>query len=275
MIRRKLGRGASLLGLLLVLAEAGYGQSTAQPQEITVFLKNGKIVRGMTTLSMFEGYFTVEEDAFNQTHIPYADIAQIVFGPISDATKVKVKKVNRDVPFTIKEKGYFGMIDFGFLMQNRSYLDYGLGGGVGVTLTMVNGYAFNPHVRVGLGVGLESYGYNSLSTAPVFLSLSGLVNKRRWSPYYFLNAGGSTAWVNQGGYGVNTYDTKGGLMLQPGVGYRYNVGKVGVSFGIGYKMQKARVRYRWEDWNTGNQMEIEVDERRTLRRLSMTVGVHF
>ena len=267
MIKRRVWRGIYLLGFLSVLAGGGYAQSTTEPQEITVFLKNGKVVKGMTTLSMFEGYLTVEEDAFNQTHLPYADIAQIVFGPVPESEKFRVKKARKNLPpFTIKEKGYFSMIDVGALVQNG-----GSGGGSGGSVTMVNGYAFNPYLRVGLGVGLESYGYANVTTVPLFLSLSGLMNQRRWSPFYFLNAGGSTAWLNEGGWGTN-YDVKGGPMVHPGLGYRCNLGKMGISFALGYKIQKAHVRYGWEDWNGDR---VEVDERRTLRRLTMTMGIHF
>ena len=271
MMARVVRRGGScLLLFLILLGSNGYAQSTTEPQEITVFLKNGKVVRGTTTLSMFEGYLTVEEDAFNQAHIPYTDIEQVVFGPVPDLKKARIKKVKKETPFTIKEKGYYSMIDFGALVQSSAYYDYGSG----ASLTMVNGYAFSPRLRAGIGVGLESYGYNNVNTVPLYLNLSGLINRRRWSPYYFLNAGASAAWISDGDVDGGTfYDTKGGLMLHPGLGYLYHVGRTALSFAVGYKMQKARVRYGWEDWSTGNR--VEVDERRTLRRLSITMGVHF
>ncbi len=217
----------------------------------------------------FEGHLTVEKDVFNQTHIPYADIEQIVFGPVPEPEKVRLKQRKKEIAFAIKEKGYFGMVDVGFLVRNGGYYSYE----PGVSITAINGHAFNPHVRVGLGLGVDSYGYNNMTTAPVFLSLSGLVNQRRWSPFYFLNAGGSFAWFRPDGFSDSSPSVNGGLMGHAGIGYRYNIGRTGVAFGVGYKIQKSRLRYGWSDWNTGNW--VEVDERRTLRRLSMTVGVHF
>ena len=266
MIRRAFRKGGWALGLLLLLTQAGYAQSSTQ-QEITVFLKNGKVVKGMTTLSMFEGHLTLEKDTFTQTHIPYADIQQIVFGPVPEPNKVRIKKESL---FTVKEEGYFGMIDIGFLLHGEGSYD-----GPGMSVTMVNGYALSPHLRLGLGVGVEGYGYSSVTTVPLFLSLSGLMNRRRWTPLYFVNVGSSVAWANS----VNNFstfnETKGGLMVHPGVGYRYNTGQMGVSLSLGYKVQKALLRYGWEDWNTGAGGTIEVEERQTLRRLSLTVGIHF
>ena len=270
MITKILRWSGGWLVFFLLLAGGSYAQTTTEPQEITVFLKNGKVVKGMTTLSMFEGYLTVEEDAFNQTHIPYADIEQIVFGQVPASMKVKTKKVRRETPFTIKDRGYFGMVDFGALVQNGGYYDYGSG----VSFTVVNGYAFTPHIRAGLGIGLESYGYNNVNTAPLFLNVSGLINKKRWSPYYFLNTGASAAWIDDSNNDRGTsHDTKGGLMIHPGVGYLYHMGRKAISFAVGYKVQKVQLRYSWDDWGTGNL--VEIDERRTLRRLSLTMGIHF
>ena len=276
MMKQGLRRIIVLLSLLVLLAKAGYAQSDTEPQEITVFLKNGKVVTGMTTLSMFEGFLTVEHDPLNQTHIPYADIEQIVFGELAAPKRVRIKKSRKELkPFTIKEKGYFSMIDFGALTGRGGYYDYGsgIGGSGGVSFTMVSGYSFNPYLRVGAGVGVESYGYSNVAVVPLFVSVSGLMNQRRWSPYYFLSAGGSAAaWLSGGGHWGAEYDVEGGMMLHPGLGYRCNLGKKGISFAVGYKIQKARLRYDWEEWNGDR---IEVDERRTLRRLTMTVGFHF
>ena len=265
------GRTVGLMLVLIILLGHMSGAQSSTQQEVTIFLKNGKVIKGKTTLSMFEGHLTLEEDTFAQTHIPYADIQQIVFGlvPKSERAKVKVKNKQDEIPFTIKDKGYFGMIDAGFLVQNDMYYN----DGPGVSISMVNGHAFTPHFRLGVGVGIDSYGYSNVTVAPLFISLSGLMNLRRFSPFYFLNAGSSLAWAN-GGEDFNTYhETKGGLMLHPGVGYRFNMGGTGVAFGLGYKIQRASLRYSRTDWNSGGL--LEVDEVRTFYRLSMTVGVHF
>ena len=274
MMTSVLRRGGGWLLFLLVLAGEGYAQADAEPQEITVFLKDGTVVQGMTTLSMFEGYLTVEHDAFNQTHVLYTDIEQVVFGKVSVLEREKIEKSRKKrKPFSIKERGYFSMIDLGILNQRGGHHpDYRVGGGRGPSITIVNGYALNPHLRLGVGVGLEGYGYNNVSTVPVFLSVSGLMNRRRWAPYYFLNAGGSAAaWMRGGGWGGN-YDVRGGAMVHPGLGYRYHLGKKALSFALGYKVQRARLRYDWDEWNG---VRVEVSERRTFRRLSITMGFHF
>ena len=255
-----------LLLLLIAMVEVGYAQTSTR-QEVTVLLKNGKIIKGMTTLSMFEGYLSLEQDALTQTHIPYTDIQQIVFGPVAGLEKVRVKKPRKSTSFVIKERGYFHVIDLGFLVQSGGYYEEN-----GVSITTIHGYTFNPHVKLGLGIGLDHYGYGNITAVPLFLSVQGLVNRKRWSPFYFLNAGGSAAWTDNNGFDRTDSHTSGGLMLHPGLGYRYTIGSTGLSFSLGYKTQKARLSYAFNDWNGGT---VEVDERRTLRRLSMSVSVHF
>ena len=262
-----------LLSLVATVVVPSYGQTETQ-QEITVYLKNGKIVQGMTTLSMFEGHLTVEQDEFNQTHIPYADIEQILFGAVPEPEKrrVKTKKPKKELPpFEVQEQGFFSTLELGTLVENSN--PYGYYNGFGISLATINGYTFNPHFELGVGVGIDSYGYGNISAAPFFLSVRGFMTRKRMAPFYFFNVGGSVVWINSHDSFFDYEKTDGGWMIQPGLGYRYGTGKVGVSFSIGYKMQQARLAYSWEDWNgTGR---VAVDEERTLYRFTMAIGVHF
>ncbi len=266
-----LRRGWILLLLLLTVTVVGYAQTSTQ-QEVTVFFKDGKVVKGMTTLSMFEGYLTLEADAFTQTHIAYADIRQIVFGPVGDIKRVKGRESKQKNAFTIEKRGFFHLIDIAVLVQNREYYGTYSGGGNGISIATTHGYTFNPYLMVGLGVGLDHYGYGNVTAAPLFVSVRGLMAQKRWSPMYFLNVGGGAAWGNDYFNSGTSRRTTGGIMIYPGLGYQCHVGKSAVLFNVGYKVQRARLSYSWEDWNGGT---IEVDERRTLRRLSLSMGVHF
>lgn len=258
-----------LLLLCMIVATAGYAQTETQ-QEMTVFLKNGKVVQGMTTLSMFEGYLTIEKDAFTQTHIAYADIRQIVFGPMGDTERVKLRKPRRGNSFTIEERGYFHVIEAALLRQGAGY--YYAGGRNGVSIATIHGYTFNPYLMVGLGVSLDHYGYGNVTAAPLFVSVRGLMLRNRWSPLYFLNAGGGAAWGNDYFYLGTNSRTTGGIMINPGLGYHWHIGRSAVLFSLGYKVQRARLSYSWEDWNGST---TEVNEKRTMRRLSLSMGVHF
>ena len=264
-------RGWYLLLLFFLAATVGYAQTSTQ-QEVTVFLKDGKVMKGMTTLSMFEGYLTLEKDAFTQTHIAYADIRQIVFGPVEDTKQVKVREPKQRNTFTIEDRGYFHVIDFAVLVQSTGYYGSYAGGGNGMSIATIHGYTFNPHLMVGLGVGLDHYGYGNVTAAPLFASVRGLMLQKRWSPMYFLNAGGGLAWGNDFFFNGTNGRTTGGMMVYPGLGYQWHVGRSAVLFNVGYKVQRARLSYSWEDWNGST---IEVDEKRILRRLSLSMGVHF
>ena len=264
-------RGWYLLLLLVLAATVGYAQTSTQ-QEVTVFLKDGKVMRGMTTLSMFEGYLTLEKDAFNQTHIAYADIRQIVFGPVADTEQVKVREPRQRNAFAIEERGYFHVIDFAVLLQSGGYYGYYPERSHGLSVATIHGYTFDPHLMVGLGVGLDHYGYGNITAAPLFASVRGILLRKRWSPMYFLNAGGGVAWGDDFFFNGTNGRTTGGIMVYPGLGYQWHIGRTAVLFNVGYKVQRARLSYSWEDWNGST---IEVDEKRTLRRLSLSMGVHF
>ena len=264
-------KGWCLLLLLTLAATAGYAQTSTQ-QEVTVFLKDGKVVQGMTTLSMFEGYLTLEVDEFTQTHIAYPDIRQIVFGPVGDIEGVKWREPKRRKPYTVQESGFFHLIEIATLRQSGGYYGPYSGGRNGKSISTIHGYTFNPYLMVGLGVSLDHYGYGNITAAPLFASVRGLMLQRRWSPLYFLNVGGGAAWGNDYFFNGSDSRTTGGIMIHPGLGYQWHIGQRALLFGIGYKVQRARLSYSWEDWDGST---VEVDERRTLRRLSLSIGFQF
>lgn len=252
---------------LLTLTAVSYAQTTTS-QEVTVFLKNGKVMRGQTTLSMFEGHLTLDQGPFDQVHVPYEDIRQIVFGVVSpkQAKQMRVRKPRKVIPFEVQERGFFRVVHLGFFPEGGNYV-----GETAVTASATYGYTFRPYFKLGLGIGLDHYGYGNITALPIFASVQGFLNKKRGAPFYFVNAGGSFAWVSTDQF-VEHYDTDGGLMIHPGIGYRYSTGKVGISFSVGYKVQYAALRYRWQDW--GGAM-IDVDEARLLRHPNLSLGVHF
>ena len=261
-----------LLLLFLLAATVGYAQTSTQ-QEVTVFLKDGKVIKGITTLSMFEGYLTLEADEFNQTHIAYADIRQIVFGPVGDIKRVPGRSPKQRKPFAIQERGFFHVIEIASLRQSGGYYGPYPGGRNGKSISTIHGYTFNPYLMVGLGVSLDHYGYGNITAAPLFASVRGLMLQRRWSPMYFLNVGGGGAWGGTDYFFNGTSSrTSGGLMIHPGLGYRWHIRQSAVLFSMGYKVQRARLSYSWEDWDGST---TEVNERRTLRRLSLSVGFQF
>ena len=267
-------RISCLLLLCLTITTVGYAQ-TSTPQEVTVFLKDGKILRGTTTLSMFEGYLTLDEGELNQIHVAYADIRQIVFGLVGDVERARGAPIRQRGSFTIQERGFFHAFDLAILLQNAAYSNYYYSGGNGVSIATVHGYTFNPYLMVGVGVGLDNYGYGNVKAAPLFASVRGLMTQRRWAPMYFLNVGGGPAWGNNsffGGMNGGSSRTTGGAMIHPGLGLQWHIGKSAVLFNLGYKVQRARLAYSWVDWDGST---IEIDEKRTLRRLSLSVGFQF
>ena len=248
-------------------------------QAVTVLLRNGKIVQGTMALSPFDGFLTLDLDTFSQTHIPYKKIDQVFFGTYTKAEVAELKSSIRyeavrervPLPFNIHEKGLYGAIDFGIITAGSDYVS----GSAGYMLHTRAGYTFCPLLSVGVGVGIDNYGYASPRVVPLYASVRGVIGKKRWTPYYSLDVGGGIAWMNNNEWGrdIQYQRSQGGFMMQAGLGYQWNLEKTSIQMGLNYKTQQTSFAYSFtDDWQGTT---FEVDEKRRLSRIGIVFGFTF
>jgi hypothetical protein len=248
-----------LIPLFALLLSAFF---TAHAQEVekeaAIYLKNGNVIRGRLVMSMFDNYMTVKTSETDHMEIGYDKIDRIVFG------KDVVKPKDTIPPFYLKP-GFMHMTEAGLIAGNNDN-----GEGTAYSISTVNGYRFNPYFGVGLGIGID--GYNRITMMPIFLSFRGNLKKSNVTPFYFLNAGYSAAWENDNLEWIEYDYVRGGFMLQPGLGYMFAFKNMAMYFNLGYKIQQSEIAYNFQNgWAT----PTEIQEERTRKRLTMSIGIAF
>lgn len=242
-----------ILGLLLI-----FKPLQAQETQVTVYLKNGKVLQGAIITSIFDEYLTLEIDELTHLDIHFDKIKSIYFGQHAEEAKSK--------PAYEPKTGFIHAADIGLLFGQTSY-----GVAPSFSANIVNSYQFNPHFGTGLGLGIDLYG--NITTLPVYANLKGAFTKKKVTPYYFLNAGYTFAWANEH-YNDLEYDhVKGGWFFQPGLGYQFNMAQSALLIGFGYRIQKVTLDYHTPNWQWDG--EIFYHEEITIRRLSFSVGISF
>ncbi|MEQ9443526.1 MAG: hypothetical protein RIG62_31090 [Cyclobacteriaceae bacterium] len=246
----------SAVSLMLGLAIPVFGQENTSPsQEVTVYLKNGNVIHGYETLSPFKGYLTLDIDAFTQQHIPYKKIEHVHYGP--PLVQPPVMKWGYDQTFFLSVAAgiQFGSTESG---NNRAAASF------------FAGYIFHPKLQPGIGVSVEQY--DPILTTTFFARVQGLLTNKPWSPYYFLEAGGSSANTRNWDYSLQYHSARGGFMLHPGLGIQRTFRNGAIFFGLGYRIQQAKLDYSVNDYWGGT---LRVQEQLTYRRLSTMIGLTF
>ena len=119
------------------------------------------------------------------------------------------------------------------ITKNRLELKYYYG------FDFILSYQFKSIYFIGLGLGLDKYTYDSFF--PLFVDLRmNLSNSKSFIPFCAIDAG----------YGfVDLYNTKGGFMLNPTIGVKYNFNeKKSINLSLGYRMQG--IPHNWSTYET-------------------------
>ena len=249
------GRGIAHSLLLIALLLSAWSATGQSLRTVTVDLKNGTSLTGEMAVSPQPDYLTLMRADQPAVHIPYRKIRYIYFG----ANPERVPTASRQ--FLRQNKQLFHLGEFNVMLNNRPYTSY-----TGVGVHTVNGYHFNPHLGVGLGVGVDRY--DPIYVLPVYVSVRGAITKWKVSPYYFANAGQSRGWASDSDELFTDLRARGGWMLHAGVGYQINFNRSALLLHVGLKSQQTEMNYRQPWWGT----DSEVQEKRTYRRVSLGVG---
>lgn len=229
-------------------------------------LKNGKVLEGKLLDALYQDFITIEFNALERENIHLSRVKGIYFGEyLAGNTESEI-----ELPFFQRERGYFNVSEFQLMLgQDAS--------GEGFTnhtiIQTINGYAFQPWLMLGSGVGLDKYG--DFLMTPLFLSLRGTLLQKKASPYYYLNAGWAHFWEPENNE-VTYEKARGGYHFQAGAGYQLSMRKSAILVSMGYRLQNSTLEYSMERWNwQGMPSSSSVKEERLLRRLVISIGFTF
>ncbi|MCG8307882.1 MAG: hypothetical protein MI975_10870 [Cytophagales bacterium] len=230
-------------------------------KEAKICLKNGVKIKGAIVKTFDEDKLVV--DVFGTGNVPvrYDQIAKIRFknyGRIHGDIKRGLEN-----PPVLKIGSYFHEIRGSLLFGEEN---------IGAALNAINGYQFNKYLGTGLGIGINKYG--NYLTLPVYAQVKGYIFDKKVSPYYFGDIGYGYAWNNNKHDDVfELENVKGGVYWQVGLGYQINFYNSALTLSLGYVSQDSRADYvYYRPWDID---DVEVSERRVLRRVACSVGLLF
>lgn len=139
------------------------------------------------------------------------------------------------------------------------------GNGVGFSLNQTASYSLTNWLLVGIGVGVDNYYANSgRNIVPVFTELKTYLLKGSSAPYLSL----------RGGYGfnpknkeLNQISSKGGVILNPSVGFQFGGRQSSWDIYLGYKTQTAQYVF--------HRRNALVDQNIRWHRVEVGVGLNF
>jgi hypothetical protein len=213
-----------------------------QTLEDVIYLKSGKVVRGQILEQNSEEVRILLVGKYNFTY-QQSEIEKMTKEPTTSNSVAPVSRNYTSGSSKVKEEkpvspnGYIGIIEAGYGFAEGDFgMDY-------LKLDIINGYRFNQHFSLGLGVGARAFDeaklYESGSEIypevydavfiPVFLSLRINLSKGKVAPYLALNAGKS----------FDTSMVGLGTMFSPGAGLRFGLGaKSALNLGVSYDSYK-------------------------------------
>lgn len=147
-----------------------------------------------------------------------------------------------------------------------------------ISIHTVNGWAIRSYLMPGLGFGIDHF--RSYTFTPLYLHLKGLLLDRRLTPYYYGSLGWGFLWNPEERFPQFDYEwARGGLMWQAGLGLQVNLRESALTLGVGFRQQQALLDYRYTGFDLTRSsvpiQNIEVEEERLIRRLSISFGFTF
>jgi hypothetical protein len=133
----------------------------------------------------------------------------------------------------------------------------------------VNGIYVGKHVGVGLGVGVEPFEYVAF---PVFASGHYFFNDNKVIPYFGIKAGYAFSKSHKRleyYYSGGTYNNKGGVMINPEIGFRIKMPYFDMTLSGGYLFQHMESRISQEGSLYTYKRQVDYN------RVSFTLGIMF
>ncbi len=246
------------LFFLLLVSLNGVAQVNKQAK---IVLKNGIKIKGGIVQSFDDSKLKVTLGDSNVFLIRFDHIKKISFQGYGEVSDNFGEKLNN--PPSLKIESFYHEIKGGLLFGEDN---------VGVSLQTINGYQFSKYLGTGLGIGINKYG--NYLTMPVYATIKGYLSDKKVSPFYFGDVGYGFAWKtnkNEDQFELN--NVTGGLYWQIGLGYQINFYNSSMVFSLGYINQDSKADYiYYRPWDID---DVEISERRILRRFAFSVGFLF
>lgn len=193
--------------------------SSAWTQNDLVTLKNGSAIRGKILAETTESVQIKTKD-----------------GSIWNYAQAEIESIGKYKPM-VPQLGYYNQTSISLLG----------GSDLSASFQVINGYSFNPHWGLGIGLGIESF--RGRTYAPIFIDGQYTLNDNTFSPFGALSFGYDIATQNA------EYN-KGGLFGNARIGMRGQLGEhIGILTSIGYRYAYLR-QDLWHWWDTEPVLEI-------------------
>ena len=256
---------AILLGCMWLLSACClHAQDTtpaSDPQLIdVVWLKDGSRLSGSILTWEYDRGLELKLASGTIMTIPKKDISH-VFQQVQRGTEDSLKplhKVRIEKPYAFKEHGLYHTVSLSF--HTSAY------GGTGLQYSI--GHRFNNRLGVGAGIGYETNDVNTgRNFIPVFAEFRGFLKQTKSTPYYGFKMGYGFAVQNNDEFNFSPEEGKGGIYVNPEIGYRFGANKVNIYVGGEYKLQKASYTGGWTDYSYTDHI--------TYRRFQLRCGIVF
>lgn len=239
----------TILGLMIILFGLAYGQDRIE-------LKDGTTISGSIKEYISGDYVKILTSSGSEITFKFDEIEQVKFMKLSESTPTK---------------GFFNNTTMGLMLGNGAN-GYANGN---FSFHFINGYMFNPHFQIGIGLGLE--GIDRDLYFPTFIDARWNFRKGSFTPFVGIQSGysfhdkerGPTNLIPPGDWGRNNQQD-GGFMSGINFGIKNMVGgDLGYTVSVGYRFQQLD-RY-YNDW----QFVGVVRETSYLHRIDFKVGLTF
>lgn len=192
-----------------------------------VHLKNGSVIRGIIIEQVIGKAIKLQTSDKSIFVYEMDEIEKLTREPVQQVSNVEAEK--KKPKFEIKKSGFTNITEFNVSVINK----YSIG------LHIINGYLFNPHFSLGVGVGVDLYpdfsgGTESdpLVQLPMFLDLRTYFVNGPVTPFLSFGAGYSLELNEK----INRSD--GALLVMVAPGIKLFVSKNTALFlGTGYRFQ--------------------------------------
>jgi len=179
-----------------------------------------------------------------------------------------------DKPAASSPEGYFNLTQLSFIIGERDETS-ATGTDFAPSVTMVNGYRFNEHWSLGVGIGVSVYSY---LVFPLFADIRCNLFKDTFTPVIAFRGGyalanSDKAFLKNGYYYEASFKNTGGWMCNPEIGFKTTINPhfdFMLTVGYYYQGLKSEIKGSYL-YPQGAVQNLRTD----VNRLSLTLGFLF